>query len=90
MSIELINPSDGTAQALREAILKALPEAQVNVTTGTPGHFEIKVVSEAFEGKSRVKKQQMIYGSIAHLMKGENAPVHAVDRLHTLLPSEQE
>jgi acid stress-induced BolA-like protein IbaG/YrbA len=67
-----------------------LPEAQVNVTTGTPGHFEIKVVSEAFEGKSRVKKQQMIYGSIAHLMKGENAPVHAVDRLHTLLPSEQE
>ncbi|MBW2712293.1 MAG: BolA/IbaG family iron-sulfur metabolism protein [Deltaproteobacteria bacterium] len=88
MSIELMNPSEGTAQALREAILKALPEAEVLVSAGTPGHFEVKVISTAFEGKTRVKKQQLVYASIAHLMKGENAPVHAIDRLHTLLPGE--
>jgi acid stress-induced BolA-like protein IbaG/YrbA len=89
MSIELMNPGDGVAKQLREAIAKAIPEAEVIVSLGTPGHFEIKVVSAAFEGKSRVKKQQLVYGSIAHLMKGENAPVHAVDRLHTLLPGEE-
>jgi acid stress-induced BolA-like protein IbaG/YrbA len=30
-----------------------------------------------------VQQQQMVYAAIAGLMRGDNAPVHAVDRLQT-------
>ncbi|NNL64814.1 MAG: BolA/IbaG family iron-sulfur metabolism protein [Myxococcales bacterium] len=52
----------------------------------SPGHFEIRVVSSAFEGLSRVKQQQLVYGAITPLMSGDAPPVHAVDRLETLVP----
>jgi stress-induced morphogen len=56
------------------------------VTPRSPGHFEIRVVSDAFTNKGRVQQQQLVYGAIAHLMKGDAAPVHAVDQLTTELP----
>ncbi len=71
---------------IREAILKAIPNAEVSVLGGSPGHYEIRVVAEAFKGKSMIQQQQLVYGAIAHLMKGEGAPVHAVDRLQTVVP----
>jgi acid stress-induced BolA-like protein IbaG/YrbA len=58
----------------------AIPGADVNVTGGG-GHFEIKVVSEAFEGKRIVAKQRMVYMAIKELMAGDAAPIHAVDRM---------
>lgn len=77
--------SDGGANDVREAIrgsiLEAIPDADVRVSTGGPGHFEIRVVSPVFADKSRVKQQQLVYSAIAHLMAGADAPVHAVDRL---------
>ena len=84
----LSSPSEPAAVAddLRKAIETALPGATVEVTPVSPGHFEIHVVSNAFEGKSRVQQQQVVYGAIAHLMKGDAAPVHAIDRLQTALP----
>jgi stress-induced morphogen len=75
-----------TARALSKAISLAIPDAQVQVADRGPGHFEIRVVSSAFEGLSRVRQQQLVYGAIAHLMKGDAAPVHAIDRLQTELP----
>ena len=45
-----------------------------------PGHFEIAVVSAAFEGKNRVKQHQLVYGAIADLMAGQTwaaAPMSA-------------
>jgi hypothetical protein len=33
-----------------------------------------------------VVQQQRVYAAIAHLMKGDAAPVHAIDRLLTELP----
>lgn len=68
---------------LREAIAAAIPGAAVEVNPGDPGHFTIRVVSNAFEGKSMVQQQQLVYGAIADLMKGDGAPVHAIDRLQT-------
>jgi acid stress-induced BolA-like protein IbaG/YrbA len=32
-----------------------------------------------FTGKNMVDSQRIVYGAIAHLMKGNVAPVHAVD-----------
>lgn len=77
------SPED-VAEQLREAIAKALPAAEIEVRATGAGHFEIRVVSETFEGKSRVAQQQAVYGAIAHLMKGDAAPVHAIDKLETL------
>lgn len=70
---------------IRQAIEKALPDAQVMVSGGG-GHYSIEVVSRAFEGKNMVQSQRLVYSAIAHLMKGDQAPVHAVDSLRTLVP----
>ena len=71
------------AEQMRDAIAKAMPGATVSVTATSPGHFEVDVVSDAFEGLSRVKQQQLVYAAIAPLMAGDSAPVHAVDRMTT-------
>ncbi len=88
MSLDLINPTQETAEKLHAAIAQALPDALIEVSVGTPGHYTLKVVSSDFEGKRMVQKQQLVYAAIADLMKGDNAPVHAIDRLQTLLPTE--
>ena len=77
---------DTTLHTLRESIEAAIPKARVEVRGGSPGHFEIRVVSQAFEGLNRVRQQQLVYAAIKHLMQGDAAPVHAIDRLQTELP----
>ena len=71
---------------LRAAIANDLPGADIRVSTGSPGHFNISVVSEEFRGKTRLACQRLVYKAIAPLMKGDRAPVHAVDQLETSLP----
>lgn len=68
---------------LRAAIAAALPGAEIHVEATGAGHFAVAVVSASFEGRSRVAQQQAVYAAIAPLMKGDNAPVHAIDRLET-------
>ena len=68
--------------AIREAIVAAIADADVLVSGGG-GHFSIEVTSSVFAGKNRVESQRLVYGAIAHLMKGDLAPVHAVDSLRT-------
>ena len=71
---------------LRRSIEAAIRGARVEVRAASPGHFEIRVVSEEFADRSRVQQQQLVYAAIAHLMKGDAAPVHAIDRLQTETP----
>lgn len=71
--------------AIRGAIEAALPGATIDVSGGG-GHYTIAVTSAAFAGKSRLESQRLVYGAIAHLMKGDAAPVHAVDSLVTRTP----
>ncbi len=85
MPLQISPPADETLAQLREAIAAALPEADIQVSGGG-GHFEIRVVSAAFEGKRALAKQRLVYDAIAHLMTGDTAPVHAVDRLVTETP----
>ena len=68
---------------LEEAIREGIPGAEVNVLAVSPGHFEIDVLDAGFEGLSRVKQQQKVYATIQHLMAGDQAPVHAIDRMVT-------
>jgi acid stress-induced BolA-like protein IbaG/YrbA len=79
------SPED-TLQALRSAIEAALPGARVEVEARGAGHFEISVTSQAFADRSRLAQQQLVYAAIAHLMQGDAAPVHAIDRLRTQPP----
>lgn len=64
----------------RQAIEAAIPGAKVSVAGGG-GHFEIHVVSAAFEGKRLLARQRMVYSAITPLMAGDAAPLHAVDRM---------
>lgn len=47
-------------------------------------HFRVEVASAAFEGKSRVDRQRLVYGILAAELDG---PVHAL-ALQTVTPDE--
>lgn len=85
MPLQISPPADETCARLREAIAGALPGAEIEVA-GSGGHFTIRVVSPEFDGKNSLARQRIVYGAIGHLMRGEGAPVHAVDRLITETP----
>jgi acid stress-induced BolA-like protein IbaG/YrbA len=72
-------------ERIRAAVSDAIPGAAVQVTGGG-GHFSIEVTAAAFAGKTLLEKQRMVYSAIADLMKGDDAPIHAVDRLVTKVP----
>ena len=71
---------------IREAVSTAIPDSVVMVSQGSPGHFSIDVVSSLFQGRSMLDSQRLVYLAIAHLMKGEQAPVHAIDTLRVSPP----
>lgn len=71
--------------AIKTAIIAAMPDAQVQVSGGG-GHFRIAVVSTAFAGKGLLAQQRLVLSSIKHLLAGDRAPVHAVDSLETRTP----
>lgn len=57
-----------------EAMIKdAMPDAQVEIIdlAGDDDHFKARVVSAAFEGKSRVQQHQMVYAALKGKMGGE-------------------
>jgi len=78
-------PAPEVIAQLRAAIAAAIPDADALVSGGG-GHYTLVVTSAAFAGKSMLDSQRLVYGAIAHLMRGDDAPVHAVDSLRTLVP----
>ncbi len=85
MSSHPTNFQGNVIEALREAIESKIPSSKADVS-GAGGHFTIEVVSPAFKGLGMLESQRMVYGAIAHLMQGDLAPVHAVDKLKTRAP----
>ena len=49
-------------------------------------HFSVKIVSNAFEGKSRVERQRLVYQALSEELKQD---IHAL-ALHTMAPNESE
>lgn len=80
-------PEGATGEQVCAAVKSALEEqiagAKAVVRMASPGHFEIEVASAAFAGKNRLESQRLVLSSIKHLMAGQSAPVHAVDRMVT-------
>ncbi|MBX3246422.1 MAG: BolA family transcriptional regulator [Myxococcales bacterium] len=64
---------------LVEARLRAhIPDVthlEVKDLTGTKDHYEAVIVSPAFEGKSRVDQQRLVFTALGELMDG---PIHAL------------
>ncbi len=54
-----------------------LPGSQVEVSdlTGTGDHFEVTIVSSAFEGKSPIDRHRMVYGALGQDVGGA---IHAL------------
>ena len=57
-----------------------------NVPPGSESHFRVVLVSESFQGKSRVQRHQSVYRTLAAELDG---PVHALG-LQTFTPGEWE
>ena len=72
-----------TPEQVRSYIEQGLPCTQVQVA-GDGQHFEALIVSEAFRGKSRVQRHQMVYAALGERMREE---IHALS-MRTLTPEE--
>jgi stress-induced morphogen len=66
-----------SAEELQERIVEALPGAEVSVEdlTGGGDHFRAEVVSDRFEGMSRIQQHQLIYEVFGPEVGG---PIHAL------------
>ena len=77
----MIEPSEVVAR-----IEEAIEDAEVEIVdlTGGRDHYEVTVVSEAFEGKPLIKRHRMVYDALGDQMDG---PIHALT-LETKTPDE--
>ena len=73
-------------QEITQRIESAIPGAQVTVRdmTGGGDHYEVEVVSEAFEGISPLQRHRMVYGPLKDVLGGA---LHALS-LKTRTPAE--
>ncbi len=71
---------------VRAAIQGSLPDAEVDVEdlTGGGDHLQVKVVSAAFEGLSRIRQHQLVYGALRSELASE--AIHAL-ALQTSAPA---
>lgn len=75
-----------SADTIRELVEKGLPgsTAVVRDTTGTNDHFELIVVTAAFEGKGLVDRHRMVYAAVGPAVGGE---IHALS-IRAMTPAE--
>lgn len=77
--------SHDQTDAIRQAIEQSIQGSTVEVEVGAgAGHYNVTVTAAIFAGKPMVQAHRLVYSAIAHLMDGDSAPVHAIDRLRTL------
>jgi acid stress-induced BolA-like protein IbaG/YrbA len=72
-----------TPEKLRTYIEQGLSCVELQVT-GDGQHFEALIVSDAFGGKSRIQRHQLVYQALGDRMREE---VHALS-MRTLTPEE--
>jgi len=73
-------------EAIVDKIRVALPDAVVEMKdlTGTQDHWEAKIVSAHFAGKSLIQRHRIVMGALAEELKG---PIHALT-LDVMTPDE--
>jgi stress-induced morphogen len=75
-----------SAEDLKERIEQALPgsTAAVEDLTGGGDHFRAEIVSDSFDGLSRIEQHQLVYGIFGAEIGG---PIHALS-LKTSTPGD--
>jgi len=65
-----------TPESVRRLLLAALPGAEIELVdlTGTEDHYQARVVSQAFEGKTLIEQHQLVYRALGDALHG---PIHA-------------
>jgi stress-induced morphogen len=68
----MIEPSE-----VKRLLTAAFPDGDIEVTdlTGTKDHYQARVVSSAFQGKSLIEQHQLVYRALGAAMSG---PIHAL------------
>jgi stress-induced morphogen len=63
--------------SVRQLLLAALPDAELELVdlTGTQDHYQARIVSQAFEGKTLIEQHQLVYRALGEAMQG---PIHAL------------
>jgi len=72
-----------TPESVRQGIDSGLPCQHLEVL-GDGQHFQAVIVSEAFAGKSRIQRHQLVYAALGERMREE---IHALS-MRTLTPAE--
>ena len=72
-----------TPESIKTAIEAGLACERVEVT-GDGQHFQALIVSNTFEGLSKVRRHQLVYGALGDRMRDE---IHALSMI-TLTPAE--
>jgi stress-induced morphogen len=62
---------------VEELLTKAFPGADIELVdlTGTKDHYQARIVSAAFAGKSLIEQHKLVYGALGDVMNG---PIHAL------------
>ena len=72
-------------EKIKQILLDVPGFDEVDVT-GDGYHFQVRVISKDFEGKTKVSRQRMVYQHLKHWIA--DGSLHAVE-LMTLTPSER-
>lgn len=64
-------------EEVRKLLTDAFPDADIDLAdlTGTKDHYQARIVSTAFEGKTPVEQHQLVYQALGPAMAG---PIHAL------------
>ena len=64
-------------ESVRRMLLAVLPDADIELVdlTVTEDHYQARVVSLAFEGKTLIEQHQIVYRALGDAMHG---PIHAL------------
>jgi stress-induced morphogen len=64
-------------EEVKRLIRSSLPDADIELTdlTGTQDHYQARIISAGFVGKSPVEQHQLVYRALGEAMRG---PIHAL------------
>ena len=75
-----------TPESIQRNIAQGIATEHLSVVGDDGTHFEAVIVSEAFSGKSRVQRHQLVYQTLGDRMRAE---IHALS-IKTYTPHEWE
>ena len=70
-------PQPLSPEDVHQRLLAAFPDAQIKVVdlTGTLDHYQVEIISGAFQGLSLIRQHKLVYSALAKEMEG---PIHAL------------